>query len=48
MTNGKAYTHLTSLSLTKAVLAKEEYEYSVTVIIDAKQTEKTINAVKLF
>ncbi|MBI5122797.1 DUF3800 domain-containing protein [Candidatus Roizmanbacteria bacterium] len=41
--DGKAYTHLTSLSVAKAVLAKEENNYSVTVIIDGltkKDTEK--------
>jgi|SRR5579872_4190209 len=41
--DGKAYTHLTSLSVAKAVLAKKENNYSVTVIIDGltrKDTEK--------
>ena len=41
--NGQAYTHLTSLSVAKAVLAKKESGYSVTVIIDGltkKDTEK--------
>ncbi len=41
--NGDAYTHLTSLSVAKAVFAKEENNYSVTVIIDGltkKDTEK--------
>lgn len=41
--DGKAYTHLTSLSVAKAILAKEENNYSVTVIIDGltkKDTEK--------
>lgn len=41
--DGKAYTHLTSLSVAKAVLAKKENDYSVTVIIDGltrKDTEK--------
>jgi hypothetical protein len=41
--DGKAYTHLTSLSVAKAVFAKEEKKYSVTVIIDGltkKDTEK--------
>jgi len=41
--NGDAYTHLTSLSVAKAVFAKEEGNYSVTVIIDGltkKDTEK--------
>ena len=41
--DGKAYTHLTSLSVAKTVFAKEENNYSVTVIIDGltkKDTEK--------
>src|SRR5579871_4619339 len=41
--DGKAYTHLTSLSVAKAVLAKKENNYSVTVVIDGltkKDTEK--------
>ncbi len=41
--DGQAYTHLTSLSIAKAVLAKKETHYSVTVIIDGltkKDTEK--------
>ena len=41
--DGKAYTHLTSLSVAKAVFAKNENNYTVTVIIDGltkKDTEK--------
>lgn len=41
--DGKAYTHLTSLSVAKAIFAKQEKKYSVTVIIDGltkKDTEK--------
>ncbi|HEX9059759.1 MAG TPA: DUF3800 domain-containing protein [Clostridia bacterium] len=48
--DGKAYTHLTSLSLTKAIFAKEENEYSATVIIDGltkKDREKVRKELKL-
>ncbi|HUD05182.1 MAG TPA: DUF3800 domain-containing protein [Patescibacteria group bacterium] len=47
--DGKAYTHLTSLSVAKAVFAKKEDNYTVTVIIDGltkKDTEKVRNDLK--
>lgn len=47
--DGKAYTHLTSLSVAKAVLAKGETNYTVTVIIDGltrTDTEKVRHDLK--
>lgn len=47
--NTKEYTHLTSLSVAKAVLQKKEKDYSVTVIIDGltkADTEKVRRELK--